>query len=156
MLERRTPLKAVGDSIGDIYNYLKVDDRIATSGQPSEQQFALIRDAGYVTVINLAPSSALENSLADEDSLLEELGIEYIHIPVDFKNPTEEDFTKFVRSLESRAGQKVWVHCAANARVSAFVYRYRRSVLGEDEATASADLRKIWEPFGVWKAFITN
>jgi len=157
VLERRTPLKAAGDSIGDIYNYLRIDDRLATSGQPNEQQFALIRDAGYGTVINPAPSSVLENSLTDEGALLEDLGIEYIHIPVDFKNPTEDDFANFVHSLvENKPDQKVWVHCAANMRVSAFVYRYRCSVLGEDEVNAGTDLRKIWEPFGVWKTFITS
>ena len=156
VVERRTPFVSSTDSVDDIYNYLNIDDLFATSGQPNEKQFGLIRDAGYETVVNLAPSSMLENSLTNEGALLSELGMEYIHIPVDFKNPTEGDFAMFLHSLEESAKRKVWVHCAANMRVSAFTYRYRCSVLGEDERTASADLHKIWEPFGVWKRFIAK
>ncbi|MEJ1977606.1 MAG: hypothetical protein WDN49_17380 [Acetobacteraceae bacterium] len=48
----------------------------------------------------------------------------------------------------------VHVHCGANYRVSAFFYRYRRDVLGMDEAQARADLERIWQPEGVWVALI--
>ena len=156
VLERWTPLEPSGTSIEKIYNYLPIADRFTTSGQPNERQFGLIRDAGFEVVVNLAPKSVLENSLKDEGAVLDGLGITYIHIPVDFANPTEEDFTAFVASLQENSGRKVWVHCAANMRVSAFTYRYRRAVLGEDENTAGPDLHKIWEPFGVWKKFIAR
>lgn len=155
VVEKYTPLRMSGNSIEDTYNYLKISDSLTTSGQPTESQFHLIRESGYGTVINLAPTSVIENSLTTEAQLLDELGIEYIHIPVDFKNPTEENFERFVRSMEARLDQKVWVHCAANARVSAFIYRYRCSVLGESEQAAKTDLSKIWEPMGVWKKFIS-
>lgn len=156
VLERWTPLKPAGQSVEEIYNYVEIDGRFATSGQPNEQQFGLIRDAGYETVINLAPQSVLENSLPNEADELSKLGIRYIHIPVDFKNPTEEDFEQFASSLQEQGTQKIWIHCAANMRVSAFVYRYRRAVLGDSKDVASADLHKIWEPFGIWKSFIAN
>ena len=50
--------------------------------------------------------------------------------------------------------QKVFVHCAANMRVSAFIYRYRTQVLGMDDETARVDLEKLWDPMGPWKDFI--
>ena len=52
--------------------------------------------------------------------------------------------------------EPVWVHCAANMRVSAFMYRYRRDVLGQDPKVLEGDLHRIWEPFGVWKAFVSR
>jgi protein tyrosine phosphatase (PTP) superfamily phosphohydrolase (DUF442 family) len=156
VVEKHAPLKFGGGSIEDTYNYLKISDSLATSGQPTEIQFRLIQEHGYKTVINLAPNSALENALKTEQSLLNELGLKYIHIPVDFKNPTKNDFDTFVSSMQATSNQKVWVHCAANARVSAFVYKYRCTVLGEDEEAAKNDLQKIWEPFGVWEKFISR
>ena len=156
VVERHSPFAKARHSIEQIYNYLNIDKLYATSGQPDEDQFGLIRDAGYEVVVNLAPTSALENSLKDEAGLLQELGVDYVHIPVDFNNPTESDFARFVHTLEEHAGRKVWVHCAANARVSAFTYRYRRAVLGVDEGSARADLDKIWSPFGVWKRFLAK
>ena len=152
--EKHTPLSLRSQTVEDTFNYLKIDETLATSGQPTEQQFELIKRAGFKTVVNLAPSSVLENSLKDEPALLAALGLEYVHIPVDFTKPTDADFEQFKNALEARPDTKIWVHCAANMRVSAFIYRYRRTVLGLDEATARPDLKKIWEPFGVWKTFI--
>jgi protein tyrosine phosphatase (PTP) superfamily phosphohydrolase (DUF442 family) len=155
VFKRWVPVGSDSTSIRDIYNFLPIENLYATSGQPSERQFDLIHSAGYETVINLAPTSMLENSVVNEREILSALGINYIHIPVDFKNPTEDDFTQFVQSVRENADQKVWVHCAANMRVSAFTYRYRRAVLGVEEASAVSDLQKIWNPVGVWKKFIS-
>ena len=60
----------------------------------------------------------------------------YIHIPVDFQNPTDDDFDQFRAVMEQLKEVPVHVHCIANYRVSAFFYRYRRDVLGVGEATA--------------------
>jgi len=155
VLEKYTPLQLSGGKLEDTYNYLQINGQLATSGQPTEAQFKLIQAAGYQTVINLAPESALENSLKTEAALLNELGIRYVHIPVDFTHPTAQDFTDFVAAMQAATAQKVWIHCAANMRVSAFIYRYRCDVLGEDKQAAHKALTHIWEPIGVWKAFIT-
>jgi hypothetical protein len=53
--------------------------------------------------------------------------------PVDFQNPTEQDFEQFCSMMEQLKKLPVHVHCIANYRVSAFFYRYRRDVLGTDE-----------------------
>jgi protein tyrosine phosphatase (PTP) superfamily phosphohydrolase (DUF442 family) len=153
-LARALPFLTRSENLNDIFNFLQIENVYATSGQPGESQFGLIKKAGYKTVVNLAPISVLENSVVDEEQILKRLGLEYIHIPVDFMNPTEEDFQRFVASIENR--KDVWVHCAANMRVSAFTYRYRTQLLDEDDAMAKADLQKIWEPFGVWSEFISR
>ncbi len=80
----------------------------------------------------------------------------YIHIPVDFKNPSEKDFDRFSDLLGGLNWDDTWIHCAANMRVSAFIYRYRCEVLNEDREEAKKDLKKIWEPIGVWKKFISK
>lgn len=165
---RYTPYTRKADSLNDIYNYLHVDGIFPTSGQPDENQLRLIAEQGYKTVINLAPTSVLENSVIDERRILSELGVEYIHQPVNFKNPTDQDFFRFVEAVEevqsklstSDAGgadkleDKLWVHCAANMRVSAFTYRYRTKMLNHNPELARKDLEKIWQPIGVWKEFI--
>ena len=46
------------ESLSDIFNFIKLDDRVATSGQPTESQFGLVKEAGYTTVINLATALA--------------------------------------------------------------------------------------------------
>ena len=64
--------------------------------------------------------------------------------------------------MNAHADRKIFVHCAANMRVSAFMYLYRqiedtRSVQlcpRVDRATAKLDLVKIWLPNEIWQNFI--
>lgn len=148
-------VKLDSQSVEHIFNYVPISNEVSTSGQPSEAELKLIREAGYGTVVNLAPHNT-ENSLDDENGCVTNLGLNYIHIPVDFKNPTNEDFLDFVQAMNELKGEKVWVHCAANMRFSAFIYKYRCDILGEQKDLAIKDLNKIWEPFGVWKSFLSK
>ena len=153
LIERFTPLTFSKTGAQHVFNYLQMTDRLATSGQPTRAQFESIRRAGYTTIINLLPHDH-ENALPGEEALMGELGLTYVYIPVDFKKPEEPQFDAFCEAMDQTQGQKVWVHCAANMRVSAFLYRYRVERQGEDEATCRAEMEKIWTPFGVWKAFV--
>jgi protein tyrosine phosphatase (PTP) superfamily phosphohydrolase (DUF442 family) len=138
-----------------IYNWRRLDDRITTSGQPTETQLAAIRDLGVRHVVNLALHTH-EKALPDEAGSVSGLGMSYIHIPVDFLNPTERDFEQFCSVMEQLSDLPVHVHCIANYRVSAFFYRYRRDVLGWDDAKARTEMDAIWHPEGVWADFISR
>ena len=136
-----------------ITNWFRMDDRLTTSGQPTEAQLAEIAGLGVRHVINLALHTH-ELALADEAASAARLGMTYTHIPVDFQNPTEQDFLRFRAAYEATGTETVHVHCILNYRVSAFFYRYRRDVLGLPDAEARAHMDKIWQPEGVWEAFI--
>jgi len=136
-----------------IYNWQRLDNRITTSGQPTEKQLADIHALGVRHIVNLGLHTH-EKALPDEAASVSRLGMTYIHIPVDFQNPTDDDFDQFRAVMEQLKEVPVHVHCIANYRVSAFLYRYRRDVLGVGEATARAEMEEIWHPKGVWATFI--
>jgi uncharacterized protein (TIGR01244 family) len=136
-----------------IHHWRRLDDRITTSGQPSEAELADIAALGVRYVINLGLISH-EKALPDEAQTVAALGMNYIHIPVDFNNPAEPDFAIFCASLEKTGDAPTHVHCIANYRVSAFFYRYRVTVIGMDETRARADLQAIWHPNAIWAAFL--
>ena len=136
-----------------IYNWQRLDNQITTSGQPTEKQLADIHALGVRHIVNLGLHTH-EKALPDEAASVSRLGMTYIHIPVDFQNPTDDDFDQFCAVLEQLKEVPVHVHCIANYRVSAFFYRYRRDVLGVGEATARAEMEQIWHPEGVWATFI--
>jgi protein tyrosine phosphatase (PTP) superfamily phosphohydrolase (DUF442 family) len=136
-----------------IYNWRRLDDRVTTSGQPTEPQLADIHALGVRHIINLGLHSH-EKALPDEAASVSRLGMTYIHIPVDFQKPTDGDFDQFCSAMEQLKEVPVHVHCIANYRVSAFFYRYRRDVLGMDEAQARADMEQVWRPNGVWATFV--
>jgi uncharacterized protein (TIGR01244 family) len=141
-------------TLDHIYNFLRIDDQLSTGGMPAVGDFAAIGQAGFEAVINLAlPTS--DNALAHEGALVSAQGMTYVHMPVDFKRPRAEDFQRFTQLLELWKGHPVFVHCAANMRVSAFVFLHRLRH-GADRVEAERDLRKIWEPDGVWREFVNQ
>tara|TARA_B100001989_G_C24535941_1_gene464402 strand:- start:1325 stop:1816 length:492 start_codon:yes stop_codon:yes gene_type:complete len=140
--------------IEEIYNYHKVPNLYETSGQPTRNQFKLLIEEDYEIVINLAQESVVGKVAFNEKNILESSKIEYIHIPVDFDNPKESDFEKFVSIIKKYKNKKLFVHCAANMRVSAFTYRYRRDILNLEHNEIIKDLEKIWKPNKVWKSFL--
>src|SRR3954463_11372947 len=137
----------------DLYNWRRLDRRLTTSGQPTEAQLAAIAALGVDCVVNLGLHTH-PKALPDETASVAALGMAYIHQPVDFQNPTAEDLARFCNLMDGLQGRTVHVHCIANWRVSAFLYRWRIDRLGWDKARARADLDAIWTPEGPWAAIV--
>jgi protein tyrosine phosphatase (PTP) superfamily phosphohydrolase (DUF442 family) len=142
-------------TIESIYHYLKVDDQLITGGQPTEAQLQAVAAQEFRIVINLAPISP-RYSLDDEPGLVQSLGMQYDHIPVDWDNPTAGDFETFEAVMQARPAGKTFIHCAANFRVTAFYALYAQKHLGWSKAQADAFRASIWQgsDYPVWEAFI--
>ncbi|MEM1419008.1 MAG: protein tyrosine phosphatase family protein [Pseudomonadota bacterium] len=138
-----------------ILNWRRINDRITTSGQPSEAELAEIQKLGVTHVINLGPHHN-KGALEDEAGSVAALGMRYIYIPVEFEDPTDEDFDAFRTAVENAPDAVMHVHCIYNARVSAFFYRYAKSsdVMSEDDA--AANMESIWRPGDDWAEFVGN
>jgi len=143
------------NDLPEVINWRRLNHRITLSGQPTEEQLSQIKDLGITHIINLGPHSN-KGALDDEAGSVAKLGMAYIYIPVDFDNPTDEDYLKFCDAMDSVEDEKVHVHCIYNARVSAFFYRYAQSGQGISETEAYALMDGIWRPGGVWAKFIGN
>jgi protein tyrosine phosphatase (PTP) superfamily phosphohydrolase (DUF442 family) len=136
-----------------IRNFLPLSELVGTAGQPAAEQFAAVRAAGFEVVINLAmPNSA--NALPDERGIVTGLGMDYVHIPVAWEAPSMEEARRFFRAMDAAAGRKVFVHCAMNMCVSAFMYLYRTVREGVDPDVAAVDLQRLWTPNPTWQHFL--
>lgn len=142
-------------ALESIRGYRRLDDQLATSGMPSPDHFAAMRAEGFEVVVNLAlPTS--DHAIANEGELVSSQGMTYVHIPVNFEAPTADDFQRFASVMDAFAGRKVFVHCAANMRVSAFLFLDRMRTRSVTRAQAEADLFAIWNPDGVWRGLINS
>lgn len=137
-----------------IYQFRQAADGLATSGQPRDDELPAIAAAGYEVVVNLALHDDPRYSLVDEAGAVRALGLEYVHIPVRFDAPTERDLAAFFDAMDARRGKRIWLHCAANLRVSAFLGLYRRLRLGWPEERAFELMHDVWAPNPVWARFI--
>jgi protein tyrosine phosphatase (PTP) superfamily phosphohydrolase (DUF442 family) len=142
------------DPIG-IYNWRRLDERLTTSGQPTEAQLTDIRALGVDYVVNLGLHTH-EKALPDEAASVAGLGMTYVHMPVDFQNPTAADLAAFCVLMDDLRDKTIHVHCIANFRVSAFLYRYRVDRLGWDRSRAAPDLEAIWRTEGPWAAIVAD
>lgn len=141
-------------ALAGIYQMRASDPLVWTSGQPTVAQLHAIAAAGVLTVINLALHDDPRYSLPDEAATVSALGMQYVHIPVQFAVPTRADLLAFFAAMQIHAGEKVWLHCAANIRVSAFLGLHRVMNLGWEHSAAFAQMNELWQADAVWSAFI--
>ena len=139
----------------DIFNYLFLNEKLSSSGMPTSEQLRDIAAAGKQVVINLATEKS-EGAILNEAELVTALGMKYIHIPVEWSNPTKKDLGDFFAAMEFHKDADVFVHCQANYRATAFISLYRIQRLGWKKEDAFAVMNKMWNPedFPVWNKFI--
>jgi len=139
--------------MSDILNYIKINELISTSGQPTPEQFKQIAQEGFDVVINLALHNA-SNAIENEDIVVTDLNMAYFHIPVNFENPKASDLKLFINTLQALGANKVWVHCALNYRVSAFMYVYHKYVLKTPFDDIDLSMFEQWGPDSKWQELI--
>lgn len=118
------PMNEDQGKLQQIQVFLALSDQVGTAGQPTVAQFADIKTAGYQSIVNLALVSSTD-AIPEEREIVAQLGMEYVHIPVNWETPTLEDLTHFFEVMDQRSDTQIFVHCAKNMRVSAFMYLYR-------------------------------
>ena len=136
--------EASPEPLETIRNYTWVSEELASAGQIGYDQIPLLAEEGYDVVVNLAIADAERNG--EEGFLVAQSGLTYVHIPVDWEQPTLDDVQMFFDVMQANEGRKVFVHCFANMRASAFVYMYRTLVEGVPEAEARSVMDEVWDP----------
>ncbi len=150
------PVAARGTAM-PILNQHSITDRITTSGQPVVAEFPEIAGSGHQVVVNLAMPEH-EKSIANEGEIVSALGMTYLHIPVPFDDPREEQYELFCDCMDALIDKRVWVHCIVNARVSAFLFRYLQTHRGFSASQAKTPVLEAWLPRmdRVWSDFVSR
>ena len=136
-------------------NVVAVSENLVTAGQPTPESLAGLSKLGFKAVINLAPPTVAD-AVTNESQIINDQGMAYVNIPVQWSKPTEEDFQTFAETMKRFQGQKVLVHCQANMRASAMTFLYRVIVAKENPALAYETVLKVWAPKDQWKDFVNG
>lgn len=139
--------------MNSIQNYIKINENISTSGQPSVEELAMIKENNFEILINLALSDS-SNALENEDKIVSNLHMTYIHIPVSFENPKKDDLKLFLKIMDTFKEKKIFVHCAKNYRVSAFMYVYHKYYLRTPFEQIDLSMLEEWSPNDIWRELI--
>jgi len=107
-----------------IKNFGQMDERFYRGAQPKEQDYKDLAAIGIKTVIDLT-----DDPKAYEKTMVESLGMKYVHIPMIAKKyPTPEATQTFLKVAGDPSTGKFYLHCAGGRhRTGAMgaVYRYQ-------------------------------
>ena len=139
--------------LSEIRNFREYSPTFASAGQPTKEQLAMLKSAGYERIAYIAFSNS-RGAIADEDAIVKELGMDYVQVPVVWDAPTKSDFYAFAGAMQREPARKTLLHCQANFRASAFAFLYRVLYEGVAVGEAKADMNSVWQPNETWRALI--
>jgi uncharacterized protein (TIGR01244 family) len=126
--------------------FARVGEDIFVAGQPTERALREMRDHGVTTVVNLrTPEEMTRNVDFDEQGLVAQLGMRYVHLPVrgGAEYPySPETLTKFAEAVSTAKG-KVLLHCTVAWRASHLWAAYLIGERGVPIDSALANARAI-------------
>lgn len=125
----------------NIKNFLRINDKICTGGQPSLDDLARLKADGVKAIINLRQAS--EFNAEEEAAKAKELGLRYFHIPVNGAEPKPEAADEFLKVMADPANRPVFIHCSTANRVGAFWMIYRVLKDGWKLEDAEEEAKKV-------------
>lgn len=130
------PLAAQG-----IRNFLRVNEKICTGGQPTMEQLEELKSGGVRAILNLRRPS--EYDAAAEEAKARALGLRYFNIAVEPEAPTDAQVEEFLKILADSQNRPIFIHCGSANRVGAF-WMIRRVLVDEwSLADAEAEAKRI-------------
>ncbi len=122
---------AVADDDKAAWNYrFEPADGITAAGQPKENGLKDLAEDGYVAVID--HRTAGEDRGMDEQGIVENLGMEYVSLPIAGRDAINYENARKLDRILSKYDQPVLVHCGSSNRVGALL-ALREKMNGADD-----------------------
>ena len=132
-----------------ISNFHEYSPSLWSGAQPSETDLQTLSGSNVQVIVNISPASA-KNALTNEAAIVEKLGMDYIHFPVDCSNLRPIHYKTFSGIMHSVADKRIFVHCGGNIKTSNLIHMYDVLENGTDERESLATLLSIQQPEQKW------
>ena len=128
------------EGLHDLPDGIMPFDDIVIGGQPTEAHLKAARDAGFQTVVNLRPDDEFDDF--DEQAVVEDLGMRYVHISVADENDiTAENAAALAAIFDDPDARPALLHCSSGNRVGA-LFAARAHLLNDDDPDVALELGK--------------
>ncbi len=104
---------------------------LSSAGQPDEAALKVFADSGYAAVIDLRTVD--ENRGLDEAAVVDELGMDYLALPIGRDDITFEKAAELKRLMD-QYDEPVLLHCGSANRVGALLALQEFAKTGDQEA----------------------
>jgi protein tyrosine/serine phosphatase len=123
----------------EVSNLGKVSETIYRGGAPSDHTLEKLAQSGIHTLVDLRMDG---DGTVHEEEKAHALGMQYVHIPMGFSQPSFDKITKFLTVALSPDSGGVYVHCRQGAdRTGTLCAIYQRLVNGWSMEQAYAEMR---------------
>ena len=122
-----------------IGNFGRIDDSYYRGAQPFGNDYADLAALGIKTVIDLTGDGR-----SDEQAFVERAGMKFYRIPLTTSNwPSDAAVTQFLKLVNDRANQPVFVHCQGGRhRTGTMTAVYRMTHYGSTADQACTEMKK--------------
>jgi protein tyrosine phosphatase (PTP) superfamily phosphohydrolase (DUF442 family) len=128
----------VFQALSSVPNACWLAPNLITGGQPNTQQLKALKDAGGGIVLDVR--DPMESRPIDEAELVQQLGMEYVNIPVRAGSLDDATLDRILSVLRSAGDRTVFFHCGSGNRVGGALIPYfiLDQGMGEEEAVEQA------------------
>jgi uncharacterized protein (TIGR01244 family) len=101
----------------------KITHELAIAGQIGPEQLKQIAQEGFKSVLNLQTSDE-KDFLSNEQQQVEDLGLQYVHMPIALSAINHDALTIQVLQQMAELAKPILVHCSSDVRAAAMVLIY--------------------------------
>lgn len=123
------------EPIEGVRNFARLGTTVACAGATSAEALPAIKQAGFVSVINLRLASEPGAEVEKEEAAAKAIGLRYFHVPFDGKpDPAAAD--RFLEAITTPGAEPAFIHCAGGNRAATMWLIKRLVVDGWDQGRA--------------------
>ncbi len=139
-LAQQSPEKA---TLPGAKNVTRVDAVLMCGGATTNEAFPALKKEGFASVINLRQADEPGVDIPGSRSAAEAAGLRYVHVPVQSQTPEAASVDAFLKAVQDRGNQPMYIHCGSANRVGAMWLIKRVVVDGWDVARATEEAKAI-------------
>ena len=109
-------------AVKNVPNACEILPNLITGGQPNAAELRALQEAGGGIVLDVR--DPMEPRSVDEASLVRELGMEYVNIPVKAGSLDDRTMERILRVLRGAGERTVFFHCGSGNRVGGALIPY--------------------------------
>jgi protein tyrosine phosphatase (PTP) superfamily phosphohydrolase (DUF442 family) len=121
-------------AVRGVANACQILPNVITGGQPNAEQLTALKDAGGGIVLDIR--DPMESRPINEETLVRQLGMEYVNVPVRAGALDDRTLERILTLLRQAGERTVFFHCGSGNRVGGALIPYFILDLGMEEQDA--------------------
>ena len=121
-------------ALSGVANACQILPNVITGGQPNAAQLRALKAAGGAMVLDVR--DPMESRPVDEPALVQQLGMEYVNIPVRAGSLDDATLDRILAVLRGAGERTVFFHCGSGNRVGGALIPYFMLDQGMEEQDA--------------------